>query len=408
MKFKNPFKKTVVQKGDFYSGMSLSSSDHVLGRLLSSFNTSSLTGENISVETAMRLGAVWACVSLISDSIAQLPLNVMVQNKNGSFEKSTEHPLNKVLRYKPNSFMTPADFKTAMACQMLTQGAFVAKPEFLGEEVTAINTFNHDVVPTYRAHNNRLIVNVGAAKEYDSSDLIVIRNFTRNGITPLSPIEQNAETIGVAKATNRHGANYFKNGALPGLKVTTPKALDDDQRAKLEKRYEEKYVGQDNAFKLMLLEAGFTAEPFQIKNTDAQFIESRKLNIEEICRIFRVPPHMVGHLERSTNNNITQQSLEYVKFVINHYLKRIEEGLQIALLPRDQWGKVCLKFNAEALLRGDLDARSNYYNRMVTGGIMTPNEARKKEDLPPLEGGDELRMQQQMIALSEIGANNES
>jgi HK97 family phage portal protein len=231
-----------------------------------------------------------------------------------------------------------------------------------------------------------------------------IASLSMNGLVGLSPIELARNTVGMCIATAQFGADFFANGATPGgVLEHTGRVRDTDD---LREGWNAIFQGVGNSQHIAVLEDGLSYKPISVKPEEAQFLETRKFQLNEIARIFRVPPHMIGDLDKSSFNNIEQQSLEFVKYCISPWITRWEQALYRALLLPSERGKLTIKFNLDGLLRGDYVTRINGHRVAINSGFMTPNEARRLEnmnDVPEGQGGDEFMVNGSMVKLSEIG-----
>lgn len=221
-----------------------------------------------------------------------------------------------------------------------------------------------------------------------SEDIIHIRLMGYNGLIGLSPVGQARETMGLSLVAEQHQARLLANGARPGGVLKHPKTISDNALARLRNNWNNAQGGTENAGKTALLEEGMEWTPLGMTSVDAEFMAGRKFSVEEICRWFRMPPHMVGHLERSTNNNIAVQGTEYLTHSLSPYLERIEAAMDRALGLSEEG--LYLEFQTEGLTRGDALTAARTDEIQRRGGWMTANEARERRGMNPVEGGDKL------------------
>jgi len=224
-----------------------------------------------------------------------------------------------------------------------------------------------------------------------------------NGLIGLSPIEYNRKALQLGATTQQFGLNFFDKGANASGAFATDGELSDESYARLKKDLNENYVGMQNSGKPLLLEGGLKFERISIPNNDAQFLETRKYQKEEIASIFRVPMHMINSLENATFSNIEHQSLEFVQFTILPWIKRIEQAMNMQLLTAEERKRYSIKFNVDSLLRGDFKTRTEGYGTMIQNGIMSVNEARALENMNPVDGGDKRYMQMNMTTIEKLG-----
>ena len=237
------------------------------------------------------------------------------------------------------------------------------------------------------------------------NQVLHIHGLSFNGLVGYSPIQLAKNTIGMAIATEQYGAGFFANGANPGGVLETPKTLNDP--GKLREVWNETYKGTQNSGKIAVLEDGMTFKTVSVPPEQAQFLETRKFQINEIARIFRVPPHMIGDLEKSSFNNIEQQSLEFVKYCIQPWVERWEQALNQNLLLIAERNTHFIKFNLDGLLRGDYETRHRGYAIGIQNGYMSPNDIRKLEnmnEIPEERGGFNYMVNGNMVKLEDVGA----
>jgi len=226
-----------------------------------------------------------------------------------------------------------------------------------------------------------------------------------DGLTGLSPISAAREAIGLAKATEIYGNKFFANGARPGGILEHPGQLKDPE--KVRKSWEAVYKGADNSHKIAVLEEGMKYHDTGLPQRDAQFLETRQFQLNEICRIFRVPPHLVADLSRSTFSNIEHQSINYVVHTLRPWMVRFEQAVNLQLLNEHERGEYFSKFNVDALLRGDFTTRMRGYSIGIQNGFMSPNCVRELEDMNPIENGDIFMVNGNMKALEKARAGGE-
>lgn len=359
------------------------------------------TGNN-----ALGLSAVWGCVNLLAGTIASLPLKVMRRGADGVETPAPQHPLYWILHDSPNFDQTNVDFWEFMAAAIELQGNAYAEIERRGDgSVVSLTPIRPDLVTVRRVDGDleyRWSVD-GEQFVRGQLDVLHVRGFAGSPLGGVSTLSACGSTFGSALSLNTAAGNMFKNGATPSGVLSTDKTLTAEQRQLAEKLLTEKFVGAMNAGRPMLLDNAVKWEQITISPEDAQMLESRKFGIEEICRIFGVPPHMIGHTEGNTSlgSSISEQTLGFVKFTLRRRLKRIEMALQKQLLSREEVRQgYTIAFNLEGLLRADSAGRAAFYNIMQQ--FMTKNEIRALEGLPPIEGGDVLMAQMQDVPLADV------
>jgi HK97 family phage portal protein len=361
------------------------------------------TGEPVTSSSVLALSAAWACVNLLAGTVASLPVMVYRTNRrSGGRTVAYDHPLYWLLHDSPNYDMTAVDFWEFMAASIELWGNAFARIYREGEKVTALEPIPPDLVEVER---NRDTGDLTYRWSYEgktftsaSFSMLHIRGFGGNPLGGLSTLAYGRQTFGIAAAIERASGATFRNGMRPTGTLTFEKFLTDEQRVVVETKLHEKFSGAVNAGKPMVLEGGTKWQSLSISPDDAQMLESRGFSVEEICRFFQVPPHMVGHTIKSTSwgSGLEQQVLGFQKFTLRRRLKRIEQAVEKQLLtPADRFAGIQIEFVVEGLLRGDSTARAAFYNSGLSQGWMTINEVRELENLPPVPGGDVPRIQMQ-------------
>lgn len=357
---------------------------------------------------ALGLSATWACVNLLAGTIASLPLMVY-RNVNGVREVARDHPLYWLLHDSPNFDQTAVDFWEYMAAGIELQGnAYAEIKRSPSGLITSLVPVRPDVMKARRLASGSIEYRWtidGAQIVRRDRDILHIRGPLGDALSGVSTLTACAGAFSSAMAADSASEMLFANGIRSSGIFSTDAAvaLKPDQRLELEGFIRERYVGARNAGTPLLLDRGMKFQALDLTPDDAQMIETRGFGVEEICRVFGVPPHMVGHSEKSTSwgTGIEQQTLGFVKFSLRRRLKRIEQALEKQLLSkaeRDTGFRV--EFNLEGLLRGDSEARANFYDTMTRIGAYTINEVRALENLPPVEGGDVPRMQMQNVPIT--------
>ena len=378
-----------------------------------------LAGKPVTERTAMQMTAGYACVRILAESIAGLPLHLYRYKGNGK-EKAIDHPLYSLLHDEPNPEMTSFVFREALMCHLLLWGNAFAQVIRNGKgEVTALYPLLPSRMTVDRDERGQLFYRyqrggdetAGGKKAKPETvillpqDVLHIPGLGFDGLVGYSPIAMSKNAIGLAMAAEEYGSKFFANGAAPAGVLETPTLIKDV--SKLRDSWNEAYGGSRNAGKIAILEQGVTFKPISMSPQDSQLLETRKYQLDEIARIFRIPPHMIGDLEKATFSNIEQQSLEYVKYTLGPWVCRWEQGLARALLSRDEKQQYFIRFNVDGLLRGDYKSRMEGYAIGRQNGWMSANDIRELEnqDLIPAEaGGDLLLVNGNMLPLEMAGA----
>jgi HK97 family phage portal protein len=362
----------------------------------------------------LALSAAWACVNLLAGTIASLPLMVYRTDREGRRTVAYDHSLYRVLHDSPNADQTSMDFwEFVCACLEMhgnayceiergSDGRVVAlSPPVLPELVSVRRVSNGDL--EYRWSES------SRARRETQQRILHIRGFGGSPLGGLSTLSFGRQAFGLARTLNTSAAATFRNGMRPSVALESEKVFTKDQRHEAEERLGEKYQGAMNAGTPFLSDNGLKIKVLSFNAEESQMLESRGFSVEEVCRYFQVPPHMVGHTEKNSSwgTGLEQQTLGFQKFTLRRRLKRIEQALEKQLLtPRDRVDGITIEFNLEGLLRADSKARSEFYRTMTQIGAFTINEVRSLENMPPIEGGDVARMQAQNIPITEAEGIN--
>ena len=377
----------------------------------------STSGKAVTEQTAMQMTAVYSCVRILAEAVAGLPLHLYKYTENGGKEKALDHPLYRLLHDEPNPEMSSFVFRETLMTHLLLWGNAYAQVIRNGKgEVVAIyplmpnrmavdrDTEGH-LYYTYYRGDDEAIKNKEYAVTLAPRDVLHIPGLGFDGLVGYSPIAMAKNAIGMAIACEEFGAKFFANGAAPSGVLEHPGTIKDPSRVR--DAWQSQFGGSSNSGKVAVLEEGMKYTPISISPEQAQFLETRKFQINEIARIFRVPPHMVGDLEKSSFSNIEQQSLEFVKYTLDPWVIRWEQSIQRALLSQDEKAVYFVKVNLEGLLRGDYQSRMNGYAIGRQNGWMSANDIRELENLdriPAEEGGDLYLINGNMLPLKDAGA----
>jgi HK97 family phage portal protein len=375
------------------------------------------SGKPVNETTAMQMTAVYSCVRILSEAVAGLPLNVYRYNDSGGKERALKHPLYRLLHDEPNPEMTSFAFRETLMSHLLLWGNAYAQVIRNGRgEVIALYPLMPDKMTVDRDQSGRLfyLYQRGAedAKAVGNdrrvylppSDVLHIPGLGFDGLIGYSPIAMAKNAIGLAMATEEYGAKFFANGAAPSGVLEHPGTIKDPQRVR--DSWNAAYQGSSNAHKIAVLEEGMKYTPIGISPEQAQFLETRKFQINEIARIFRVPPHMLADLEKSSFSNIEQQSLEFVKYTLDPWVVRWEQSMCRILLSESEKPAYFIKFNVDGLLRGDYASRMSGYAIARQNGWMSANDIRELENLDrisPELGGDLYLINGAMTKLQDAG-----
>jgi HK97 family phage portal protein len=363
--------------------------------------------------SVLGLATAWACVNLVAGTIGSLPLAVTRASRGGVDEEEWDHPLYRVLYESPNADQTSVDYMEFVAASVELHGNSYSEIERAANgRVIALGVpIPPESVKARRASSGDIEyewTQNGVISRVPQSRMLHVRGFGGSPLGGMSTIAAGRKTFGMALAIDRAAAATFRNGVRASGILSTDKVLTAEQRALAEQLLLEKHQGAINTGTPFLLDNGVKWEALSINPDDAQMLESRAFSVEEVCRMFQVPPHLIGHTAGNTQlgSSIEQQTLAFQIFTLRRRLKRIEKSLEKQLLtPADRVRGLKIKFNLEGLLRGDSAARAQFYQMALQNGWMTINEVRKLEGLPPIEGGDIIRMQMQNVPITDLMGN---
>ena len=381
------------------------------------FMGGSSSGKNVTERSAMQMTAVYSCVRILAEAVAGLPLHFYRYKDDGSKEKATDHTLYKLLHDEPNPEMSSFVFRETLMTHLLLwgnayaqiirngKGEIIALYPLMPNKMQVDRDDNGEIYYIYQRSNEEAKTMEGNQVYLKKSDVLHIPGLGFDGLVGYSPIAMAKNAIGLAIATEEYGAKFFANGAAPSGVLEHPGTIKDPSRVR--EAWQSQFGGSGNSGKVAVLEEGMKYTPISISPEQAQFLETRKFQINEIARIFRIPPHMVGDLEKSSFSNIEQQSLEFVKYTLDPWVIRWEQSLARSLLSVDEKSKYFFKFNVEGLLRGDYQSRMNGYAIARQNGWMSANDIRELENLDkisPEDGGDLYLINGAMLPLKDAGA----
>lgn len=357
----------------------------------------SAAGINVTPEVAMAVMSVSAAVSLISETAAQVPLHVYRRLPGGGKERAEDHYLWPLLHDQPNSWQDTFAWREMSFLHLLLWGnaysfKLRSRAPGRGGAIRELIPLHPDRVRVEQDENYRVTYTValpnGSTIKLAATEVFHLRDRTIDGFRGISRLKHGRESIGLARITERWGSQLFGNGTRPSGMLTTEQNLDETAIKQLRESWKAAHGG-DNALGTAVLDGGLKWTPLSMNSDDAQFLETRRFQIGEIARLFRIPPHMLGDLERATFNNIEHLSLEFVKYSMMPWFRRFEAAAQVQLLrgSRDYF----VAFVPDALLRGDVKSRFEAYSSALQNEWMTRNEVRERENLNPVPGGDEFK-----------------
>ena len=376
------------------------------------------SGKPVNERTAMQTTAVYACVRILAEAVASLPLHVYEYQDDGGKKLVHDHPLYYLLHDEPNPEMTSFVFRETLMSHLLIWGNAYAQiirdgaGRVLGlypllpdkMDVQRDDRGNIYYVYSRNSDENPMFKEYGDIR-LKAEDVLHIPGLGFDGLIGYSPIAMAKNAVGMTLACEEYGASFFANGANPGGVLEHPGVLKDP--SKVRESWNSVYRGVSNAHKIAVLEEGMKYQQIGIPPEEAQFLETRKFQINEIARLYRIPPHMVGDLDKSSFSNIEQQSLEFVKYTLDPWVIRWEQSLQRSLLLPGEKGKYFIKLNVDGLLRGDYQSRMNGYAVGRQNGWFSANDIREMENMNPIpdeEGGNLYLINGAMTKLADAGA----
>jgi HK97 family phage portal protein len=377
----------------------------------------SSSGKTVNERSAMQMTAVYACVRVLSEAIAGLPLHLYRYGKDGNKEKALDHTLYRLLHDEPNPEMTSFIFRETMMTHLLLwgnayaqiirngKGEVIALYPLMPNRMRVDRDASGNLYYEYMRNSDDAATMKGSTVVLKATDILHIPGLGFDGLVGYSPIAMAKNAIGMSLAAEEYGAKFFANGAQPGGVLEHPGIIKDPARVR--ESWNSVYQGSGNSHRIAVLEEGMQYKPISISPNEAQFLETRKFQITEIARIFRVPPHMVGDLEKSSFSNIEQQSLEFVKYTLDPWVIRWEQNLSKSLFTEEEKKDYFFKFNVDGLLRGDYVSRMNGYAVGIQNGFMSPNDVRSLENMdliPDEEGGNIYVLNGNVVKLKEAGA----
>lgn len=375
------------------------------------FGTMAKSGIRISHASALSCTAYYAGVTLISQTLAQVPLPLYRQLERGK-EKAREHSLYSILHDAPNPYMSAYDFKETMQGHVVTWGNSFAEIQWEGDSCTALWPLRPDRMSIVWKDGELWYVYSLASGEQvkvPHTNILHLRGFGGDGVIGYDNLTLAREAIGLAKATEEFGARFFSNGSQLNGVLMHPGQLKDTSRKNMRESWEEMHRGLSQSHRIAILEEGVKWEATGIPPENAQFLETRKFQTSEIARFLHIPPHMIGDLEKATYSNIEHQGIEFVVYTMTPWFVRWEQAINQKLLSRADRQQYFTEFMVQGLLRGDSESRAKYYKDLFYIGAMSPNDIREKENENPIPGGDEYYVPLNMMAVGKPSrAQNES
>jgi HK97 family phage portal protein len=364
------------------------------------------SGVKVDAETALRSTVVLACIRVLSTSVAGLPLHLHRRLAGGGKEVAREHPLYRLLHSQPNSWQTSFEWREQLMLHLLSHSEAYSEKVYASGQLSELVPLHPSRMKPERIENGRLRYKYredsGGTTTYAQDAILVVRGMSDDGVNGMSMIELARDAIGLARALEIHGATFFGNGARPGVILSTDQMLSPEAAENTRNQWERAHRGADRAHKTAVLQGGLKVTELGGNNQEAQYLEARRFAVEECCRIFGVPGHLIGDLTRSSFSNIEQQSQDFLTNGLMPWLRRIESSITRDLLDGDD--EYFAEFDTRGVLRADAAGRASFYQSLWNMGVVSVNELRSWENMNPVDGGDTRFVQLNMTTLDKAAA----
>lgn len=366
------------------------------------------SGEVMSVDAALQLEVVWACVRLISGTVATLPCHFYQKDSLGRGSIAYDHPLYALLHDLANADMTAVVFWEALVGSLMMWGNAYASIDRVGGRVVALTPLRPDRVYRFLHPDGSTAYRytyLGQVHVFEEGEMMHVKGFSLDGIIGLSPVGQARETLGLARAAEKTAASLFRNSMRPSAVASLDTFLDDARRKRFEEETLPRFVGSMNAGKVPLLEGGIKITALALTPEDAELLSTRQFSISQICRWFGVQPVMIGHMDKTSSwgSGLEQMNQWFLTYTLRPILLSIEQEIYRALLTPVERTKFYAEFNVDGLLRADSVGRANQMKMLIDAGLRTPNELRGLDNFPPLPGGDDLTMMSNRLPIEMLG-----
>jgi len=374
----------------------------------SNYGLQANAGVNVDENSALNFSAVWACVRVISEAVASLPINVFKEDENGNRGVDKSSPIYSLLSYEPNRYMTSFIFREVLMNNLLIHGnSYFEIIRDGSQRPIELKYHNSEDVEPVEMEDGIYYHIDKYANPIPQFNMLHFCGMGYDGIKGKSVLRVHADTIGLSLGANVTATSYFGNSTQMSGVLRHPGKLSEEAANRLKASWNSNYGGPYNSNKTAVLEEGMEFKPINIPASDRQLLDSRLFQVQEIARIFRVPPHLIGDLSKANYNSMEQLSIEFVRTTLRPYLVNIESELNRKLFRESERGIYYVKMSVEGLLRGDSQARANYYREMLQTGVFSINEVRRFEDLNPIENGDTHLVPLNFQSLNDVGITNE-
>ncbi len=377
---------------------------------LSKSGTQTKAGVGIDKDSALSLPAVYNAIRVLSETAASLPLELFRRTGPREKERATDHPLYNLVKNEPNGNQTSTAWRESLFANLHGWGNGFSKISFfrgMPAKIEHVKAENTKVFEKAGTGNKAFKAGAGTgdSENFPRGRFLHVHLYSYDGLAGLSPIAKARQSLGLAKAGRDFQARFFKDDGTPGGAIETEQKLDQEAKDLVKKDWKNKFTGEEGWHEPAVLDMGMDWKEISIPQRDAQFIETQDFSVREIARMFNIQPHLIKDLDDATFSNIDTQSLEFVKFSLRPILVKFEQELNRKLIPEEEKGELFFEHQLQGLLRGDVEARSEFYRTGISNGFFTPNEVRSFENLNPIDGGDKLFLQNNMLAIAEEGTD---
>ena len=367
-------------------------------------------GLRIGTDNALEINAVYACVRVLAETLAQIPLILYRRRADGrGKDRALDHRLYRLLHDLPNPEMTSFELREALMGHLATWGNAYAEIDWTNDgQVGALWPLRPDRMESVKRERGELVYYYrlsGAAglKALAAERVMHVRGLSFDGLIGYSPIQLQRQALAVGQAAQEFGARFFANDARPGGILEHPGMLKPEAHARLRESWEKRHQGLENKHRIAILEEGMKYHEIGLPPEDAQFVQTRKLGINDVARMYRVPPHMIQDLERATFSNIEHQSIDFVTFTMGPWFSRWEQAITRDLLLQSERQNLFAEFLIDALMRGDTQSRYEAYATARQNGWLSANDIRERENLNPIDNGDVYLVPLNMIPADQVG-----
>ncbi|MEN6486356.1 MAG: phage portal protein [Syntrophobacteraceae bacterium] len=359
---------------------------------------STKSGQLVTESSCIAIPAVFACTKVLAESISSMPLILFRQLPNGDRTRAVDHPLYYLMHRKPNPLQTSLELREFLVASLCLRGNGFAYIERDRGEIVAVWPLHPTRMQVRLLDNNVLeyaYSDRGSTRKFTAEEILHIKGLSTDGVMGLSPLAVLRETFGSSQALQEYSGRFFANAARPAGMLSHPNKLGDDAFNRLSKSWKGQYGGSGNVGNTIILEEGMTWQSISLTNEDAQMLESRKFSLEEICRCYRVAPHLVGHLDRMSYNNIEQLAAEFLTLTLSPWLARLEQRFDAQLLTEQEREEgFYFEHVSGGLLRGGTLQRYQAYEIALRSGFLLKNEVRTLEGYNRIDGGDDANSEE--------------